>query len=231
MTSPTQLAQACWPQVTAGRTLLLPLGSLEQHGPHLPLDTDTRIAEAVAARAAERAAYPMVVVAPVLPYGASGEHEGFPGTISLGSTALATVVVELVRSATRTFSRVVLVSAHGGNLDGVREALAVLRHEQRDAVAWFPAVPAGDAHAGRTETSLMLAIAPNLVRRGPWAAGPTEPLAELMPRLRAVGVRPVSPNGVLGSPEGATAEEGEALLDLLTEQVARLAQVPTVCSA
>ena len=195
------LAETCWPEVAAGGTLLLPLGSLEQHGPHLPLDTDTRIAEALAVRAARRTAYP-TFVAPVLPYGASGEHEGFPGTVSIGSTALAAVVVELVRSATRTFSRVVLVCGHGGNVDGVQRALAVLRQEQRDAVGWFPAVPVGDAHAGRTETSLLLAIAPRLVRPAPWASGATEPLAELLPRLRSVGVRPVSPNGVLGAPEG-----------------------------
>ena len=221
------LAEACWPEVAAGGTLLLPLGSLEQHGPHLPLDTDTRIAEALAVRAARRAGCP-TAVAPVLPFGASGEHEGFPGTISLGSAALAAVVVELVRSATRTFSRVVLVSAHGGNLDGVQAALAVLRTERRDAIGWFPAVAAGDAHAGRTETSILLAIAPRLVRPSPWVAGPTEPLSELLPRLRSVGVRPVSPNGVLGDPAGASAEEGERLLDVLADQVARLARPPTL---
>lgn len=223
MTRAALLAEASWPEVPAGRTLLLPLGSLEQHGPHLPLDTDTRIAEAVTARAGQRATYP-TVVAPALPYGASGEHEGFAGTVSLGSAALAAVLVELIRSATRTFSRVVLVSAHGGNLDGVRAALAVLREERRDAVGWFPAVPDGDAHAGQTETSLLLAIAPHLVRRPPWAAGRTEPIADLLPRLRAMGVRAVSPNGVLGAPAGATAEEGERLLDLLADQVARLAR-------
>ncbi len=140
MTVAALLAEACWPEVAAGTTLLLPLGSLEQHGPHLPLDTDTRIAEALAVRAAGRAAYP-TFVAPVLPYGASGEHEGFPGTVSLGSSALTAVLVELIRSATRTFPRVVLVSAHGGNLDGVQAALAILRQERRDAVGWFPAVP------------------------------------------------------------------------------------------
>jgi len=208
----------------------LPLGSLEQHGPHLPLDTDSRIAEAVAIRAAARATHP-TFVAPVLAYGASGEHEGFPGTLSLGSSALTAVLVELVRSATRTFSRVVLVSAHGGNLDGVQTALTVLRRERRDAVAWFPAVPSGDAHAGRTETSLLLAIDLRLVRPSPWVSGPTEPLTELLPRLRSVGVRPVSPTGVLGAPAGATAEEGERLLDLLADEVARLAQSPMVSSA
>lgn len=223
MTSPVStavLGEASWPETTAS-TVLVPLGSLEQHGPHLPLDTDTRVAAAVSTLVAQR--HPgAAVVAPPVAYGASGEHEGFPGTISIGSAALTTLLVELVRSATRTFSRVVLVCGHGGNSDGVGAALARLRHERRDVVSWFGAVPAGDAHAGRTETSLLLAIAPSLVRPEPWQAGATEPIAELMPALRAVGVRQVSPNGVLGDPAGATAAEGERLLDLLAGRLAEL---------
>jgi mycofactocin system creatininase family protein len=212
------LGEACWPEIAAP-TVLVPLGSIEQHGPHLPLDTDTRIAVAVATLAARRQPGSALVGAPVA-YGASGEHEGFPGTISIGSAALTTLLVELVRSATRTFSRVVLVCGHGGNADGVEAAVARLHHERRDGVGWFGAVPAGDAHAGRTETSLLLAIAPHLVRPGPWQAGPTEPIGQLMPTLRAGGVRPVSPNGVLGDPAGATAAEGERLLDLLAGRLA-----------
>ena len=80
-----ELAGATWPQVEAsgGRTVLaVPLGSLEQHGPHLPLDTDTRIATAVAAGLATRRRD--VTVAPALAYGASGEHADFPGTLLVG---------------------------------------------------------------------------------------------------------------------------------------------------
>jgi mycofactocin system creatininase family protein len=219
-TGAVRLGATSWPEVRTG-TLLVPLGSLEQHGSHLPLDTDTRIAQALAERvAADNAGH--VLVAPPVAYGASGEHEGFPGTISIGSTALRDLLIELVRSATRTFPRVVLVSGHGGNLDGVRNALRALRSESRDVVSWFAAVPRGDAHAGRTETSLMLALAPHLVRPAPWDAGPTTPLAELMPRLRSVGVAGVSRTGVLGEPAGATAAEGTQLLDKLAGQLAPL---------
>jgi creatinine amidohydrolase len=80
-----ELGSATWRQVeaTAGKGILaLPLGSLEQHGPHLPLDTDTRIAQALAAGLADRLAD--VVVAPPVAYGASGEHAAFPGTLLLG---------------------------------------------------------------------------------------------------------------------------------------------------
>ena len=215
------LGEACWPEIAAP-TVLVPLGSLEQHGPHLPLDTDTRIATAVATRVGTAGTPESAVVAAPVAYGASGEHEGFPGTISIGSAALTTLLVELVRSASRTFPRVVLVCGHGGNSDGVGAALARLHYERRDVAGWFGAVPAGDAHAGRTETSLLLAIAPHLVRPGPWPAGATEPIAELMPALRAGGVRRVSPNGVLGDPTGATAAEGERLLDLLAGRLAAL---------
>jgi creatinine amidohydrolase len=114
---------------------------------------------------------------------------------------------------------VLLVNGHGGNLDALVTATGVLRREGRD-VAWFPCgVPGGDAHAGRTETSLMLHVEPLgvLVQRA--VAGNAEPLGSLLPRLRAEGVRAVSPTGVLGDPAGATAEEGA---ELLAELVARL---------
>lgn len=190
--------------------LLVPLGATEQHGPHLPLCTDTVIAAAVAEGAARDR--PEVAVAPALPYGASGEHAAFPGTLSLGLEAMETALVELVRSADH-FADVVLVSWHGGNADAVARAVARSRADGRAVSGWQPRLPGAgtDVHAGRIETSLMLAIAPELVG-GQRPAGPSEPLAALMPALRERGVRGVSPNGVLGDARGATADEGRALL-------------------
>ncbi|HET6548458.1 MAG TPA: mycofactocin biosynthesis peptidyl-dipeptidase MftE, partial [Solirubrobacter sp.] len=179
-----------------------PLGATEQHGPHLPLGTDTIIARALAG------AVPGAVVAPALPYGSSGEHAGFAGTLSIGRSALEHVLVELVRSA--RFARVLFVSAHGGNAEPVAAAVRKLRTEGSDVRAWSPEWR-GDAHAGRVETSLLLALAPELVGAAR-EAGNTAPLAELMPHLRAGGVRAVSANGVLGDPAGASADEGHALL-------------------
>ncbi|TQM15686.1 mycofactocin biosynthesis peptidyl-dipeptidase MftE [Pseudonocardia kunmingensis] len=208
------LGDASWPGVPA-RTLLVPLGAFEQHGPHLPLDTDTRIAAAVARRAA--ADGDALLVAPPLAYGASGEHEGFPGTLSIGHEALRAVLVELGRSASRWAPRLVFVNGHGGNLPTVPDAVARLRDEGRDA-AWSPCVVAGgDAHAGRTETSILLALDPAAVRRDAAEPGATAPLAELLPALRAGGVAAVSPNGVLGDPTGASAEEGGRLLAEMTD--------------
>lgn len=208
------LGAATWTdlaEVAASRVLLLPLGSTEQHGPHLPLSTDTDIAVAIAERAAALSS--TVIVAPALPYGSSGEHAGFPGTLSVGQAALEHVVVELVRSAD-AFAGVVLVSGHGGNLEALLGAVATLRAEGRSIVVWTPS-GALDAHAGRTETSLILALDPTRVRLAAAEAGNTRPLAELLPTLRASGVAAVAPNGVLGDPTGASAAEGRALLDAL----------------
>lgn len=209
------LGERTWRSVAADRPLLLvPVGSCEQHGPHLPLDTDTRIAAAVAAGAAAR--LPGACVAPAVGIGASGEHAGFAGTLSIGVEALTVLLVELGRSADWS-GGVVLVNGHGGNVVAVRRAVEVLTGEGRRVLAWSAAVPGGDAHAGRTETSLLLAQAPDLVVLGAAEPGRVEPLATLLPALRAEGVAAVSPNGVLGDPAGASADEGRALLTALVD--------------
>jgi creatinine amidohydrolase len=214
------LGGATWPQVeaTGGRTVLaVPLGSLEQHGPHLPLDTDTRIAVAVASGLSAR--HGGVTVAPPVSYGASGEHAGFPGTLLIGHEMLAGFLVELVRSARGSFAGVVLVSAHGGNEEALSLVQARCTSDGDDVLAWRATIAGGDAHAGRTETSLMLAIDPAAVRLELAEAGCTEPLDALLPRLRTEGVRPVSSNGVLGDPAGASADEGRALLHALVSDL------------
>jgi creatinine amidohydrolase len=189
----------------------LPIGSCEQHGPHLPLDTDTRIAIALAEGLADAFEPGAVLVAPPLAITASGEHAQFPGTLSIGTEATAHVLVELIRSADWT-AGVVLVNGHGGNAAAVGQAAATATAEGRRVLPWWPRIPGGDAHAGHTETSLMLAIAPGLVRVERAAAGRVEPVAELADALRAEGVRAVSPNGVLGDPQGASATHGRVLL-------------------
>ena len=216
-----ELAGATWPQVeaTGARMVLaVPLGTLEQHGPHLPLDTDTRIAAAVVAGLAARGVG--VTVAPAVAYGASGEHADFPGTLLIGHEVLADLLVELVRSARRSFAGVVFVNAHGGNEEALVSAQRRGAAEGDDVLVWRATTAGGDAHAGRTETSLLLAIDPAVVRLKLAEPGCTEPLATLLPRLRAEGVRPVSSNGVLGDPTGASVGEGRALLDALVSDLA-----------
>jgi mycofactocin precursor peptide peptidase len=220
------LADRTWTEAAgaagaAGAVVAVPLGSTEQHGPHLPLGTDTVVAAALAHRLAQ--ARPTVWVAPALPYGASGEHAGFAGTLSVGTSALTGVLIELGRSAD-AFGGLVLVCGHGGNAAALAQAVGVLTEEGRRVLAWLPtlrSVPGpglrtADAHAGRVETSLMLALDPTAVRLELAAAGNRQPLGSLMPDLRSVGVAGVSANGVLGDPAGASAAEGKELLEQLT---------------
>ncbi len=209
-----ELANLASPQLDGTHlVLLVPVGATEQHGPHLPVGTDTELAVALARAAATR--LEGILVAPAVAYGSSGEHAGFAGTLSIGQAATELLLVELCRSATETFRRVMLVCAHGGNAEPLERALVRLRAEDRD-VRSFTADWGGDAHAGATETSLMLAVAPELVRGELARAGDTRPLAQLMPALRASGVSAVSANGVLGDPTGADDRRGRALLAAAT---------------
>jgi len=211
------LGRVAWPEIPAGPLVVVPLGAVEQHGHHLPLSTDTSVACAAAEAAIE--AFPGALLAPALAYGASGEHEGFPGTISIGTEALTALLVEYGRSAARWAGRLLLVNGHGGNFDALRAAVPLLRSEGRD-VAWFACgVPGGDAHAGRTETSLMLHVEPDGVRVGRAVAGVTTPIGRILPQLRAEGVLGVSPTGVLGDPAGASADEGAALFADLVDRL------------
>ena len=197
-------------EARAARLLVVPLGATEQHGPHLPASTDTDVADALALALAQQ--LDDVVVAPAVAYGASGEHADFPGTLSIGHEALRLLLVELCRSAVLTWPHVLLISTHGGNVGPVGEAVELLQSEGRDVRAWSPRWR-GDAHAGRTETSVQLSLAGDRVRGGQLTRGNTTSLAALLPELRRLGVRAVSPNGVLGDATGATAAEGSGLLE------------------
>lgn len=214
----TRVTELAWPdaeRLAGGSVLAIPLGATEQHGPHLPLSTDTDIAVAIVDAVAD---HPQVIAAPPVAYGASGEHQAFAGTLSIGQEATERLLVELCRSASATFAQIVLVSCHGGNAGPVARAVAQLRGEGRDVRAWEPRF-GGDAHAGRTETSLMLAIAPDRVCIAEAATGATAPIAALLPQLQREGVRAVSANGVLGDPLGATAREGRELLERAADQL------------
>lgn len=208
----TRLAHTTSPALEGvrGSVLAVPVGALEQHGPHLPLSTDTDIAVALADELATRRND--VLVAPALAFGASGEHQDFPGTISIGQEALAFLLIELVHSATHTFEHVLLVNGHGGNHATIIRATEQLQTEGRHVRTHTPNLP-GDAHAGWTETSVMLHLHPNRVDRHRAEPGDLRPLTEVLPVLRRDGVRRVSPNGVLGDPRGATADDGQRIFE------------------
>jgi mycofactocin precursor peptide peptidase len=214
------LGRWSWPEVDEterGLVVAVPVGSCEQHGPHLPLATDTFVAEALCAALVARR--DDVVVAPVVGIGASGEHAGFAGTLSVGTDALAGYLTELVRSARDWARGVVVVSGHGGNADALELVAATAAREGDTLCCFLPSVRGGDAHAGRTETSILLTLDSAMVRHNELVQGVTEPLDVLLPALRRDGVAAVSANGVLGDPRGATSDEGRVVLAQLTDDL------------
>jgi mycofactocin system creatininase family protein len=131
---PTELGKSTSKQLEGSSpTVVVPLGSTEQHGPHLPLDTDARIATAVAravVTSLRATGYPApLVIAPAVAYGASGEHQGFAGTVSIGTAVLERLLVEFGRSACEWAQRLVFVNGHGGNVDALTASVARLQDE------------------------------------------------------------------------------------------------------
>jgi creatinine amidohydrolase len=228
------LGTLTWPEVEAliaagCRTAVLPLGATEQHGPHLPLAADTWIADALAERFCARVAEAVRV--PALALGCSAEHAAFPGTLSLRAETLRALAVDVVTSlAAHGFEHVFLFTAHGGNDGALRDMLPELRRAAQPArviaftgidalsALWHAAaraagVEAGDAghHAGEFETSIVLGLRADAVRRDRLAAGLTDvgadPQAVFYPSLRAH-----SPSGVVGDPRRASGARAERYL-------------------
>ncbi len=222
---PLHLGELTWTDIAQRSTppvIVIPVGSTEQHGPHLPLATDSLIAESLARSlvsdliAAQKSAdaEPPCLIGPTLQITSSGEHADFAGTLSIGAEATEHTLIELARSA--DWARgLLLINGHGGNHRSVTHALAVSAHEQRNIAAWWPRIPAGDLHAGHVETSMMLYLYPELVRASQIATGAVHLETEDLRRLQSQGVRAVSDNGVLGDPLTATACAGEDLFNML----------------
>jgi mycofactocin system creatininase family protein len=218
--------------------VLIPVGSTEQHGSHLPADVDTRVATEVATRVAKElgSSHPEVSwqVAPAIAYGDSNEHAHFSGTLSITTPALVGVLTSLADSVAEAGQMVVFVNAHGGNVPALRQAGSWWRGNKMPAF-WVPCVPGAplegepphDAHAGHTETSLMLFLDPGAVDMDKAVTGNTAPLSDLMPKMMVGGVSAVSPEGVLGNPLTANASLGERYLREMVEGVVRRIQHAT----
>jgi creatinine amidohydrolase len=217
--------------------VILPVASLEQHGPHLPVEVDSMLGETVAARTAAKvsARGQPVVVLPVLWTGLSEHHMSFGGTITLDNAAFAAVVEGVVRSILRHgFRKIVLLNAHGGNENALRSITDDLTPKYKVPIVQFTywyaaAVPiakiletqGGLSHACEAETSMMMAVRPELVAedRIPLAkSNTTGDIASGVYRWRTIGAR--SASGVIGNPEAATREKGERLFDAISTAVA-----------
>jgi creatinine amidohydrolase len=229
-----RLVDLTWPEVeqrVAGgdRTVVLPLGAIEQHGPHLPLEVDALVADALGERLCAR--LPHSLLAPTLALGCSAEHLGFAGTLSLSPSTLAAVLGDVVTSlAAHGFEHVVVFSAHGGNDGTLAEVAGALRERARPArvtvvhgvdrvSALWQAASLREGispresghHAGEYETSIMAALRPDAVRWNELREGASgdvpDPQTLFYPSLRAH-----AEDGVVGDPRRAAADRAERYL-------------------
>lgn len=212
----------------AARVALLPIGSFEQHGPHLPLTTDTLVASAVAAELAD--AYPVNRLPPVT-ISCSHEHAAWAGTVSISATTLAAIVRDIAASVRAAgVTSLVLVNGHGGNYvlgNIVQEAslgplpMALFPGEPdwetARAAAGVSTSGLSDMHAGELETSILLHAHPHLVRPGFERA---DWLADDRRHLLSRGLQAYTESGVVGRPSLASAEKGRALLASLVRSFA-----------
>ena len=242
-----EMANLTWPEAAEvglePAVGLIPTGALEQHGPHLPLITDSLIAEHVAKTVAERIENP-VVVAPVVTVGLSSHHLAFPGTATLPEEAFTAQVLGLIEALARMrISRVALISAHGGNFDclgriaegaeGADEFPSLRVRAYTDFAGYVQTMaqaaqdngladlPETDVHAGGLETSQLLYLSPDLVRPFSDVTGYTAGRPGWLETLFSEGVQSLSEMGVLGRPQGASAEVGKAVCEALADLLAR----------
>ena len=221
--------------------VILPVASLEQHGPHLPVEVDSILGETVAIRSAAKAVaqgQPTLVL-PVLWTGLSEHHMSFGGTITLDNATFAALIEGVVRSVLRHgFRRIVLLNAHGGNENALRCITDDLTPRLGVPIVqftyWYAAAVAiakiletqgGLNHACEAETSMMMAVRPDLVAvdRIPLAKANTTPdVSDVVGggvyRWRSIGSR--SGSGVIGNPEAASAAKGELLFDAISTALA-----------
>jgi len=223
------LEEMSWPQIEEGqkesRTVILPVGATEEHGPHLPTFTDTIEALETARAAAQRRE---VFLAPPVHYGVCRSTRGFPGTITVSHDALRSYVKDLLISfAESGFERVLILTGHAGSqhISALKEACQMALQERDlrvSLVSIFDLIdPAAvetlhDGHAGEIESSMMMAIRRDLVAELPEEHFPRRPQFLIMK-----SVRHLMGNGVMGDPSRATAKKGELFLQMAAEGVIR----------
>jgi creatinine amidohydrolase len=229
-----ELDRMTWPQIRAeqerGRdTVVVAFGATEQHGPHMPLATDALLGDHLARLVADRLD---AFVAPTLRIGCSEHHLEFPGTLSLSEATFHGVVGDVVRSLARGgFARIVLLPTHGGNfgpLAGALEQLGPVDGVEIRALTDLGAlftiarvgaeehgVPLGEGgvHAGEWETSMLMAIHPELVHPELGEPGYTGDPEAAVGAIFGAGVHTVAENGVIGDPTRASAEHGARYWD------------------
>jgi creatinine amidohydrolase len=222
--------------LATARLAIWPVGSCEQHGPHLPLETDAAVAEAIARRLASELGDD-AVLCPPLGYGLSEHHLAFAGTLTLRPATYLALVADVLESlAHQGIGRVLIVNGHGGNVDALRLAGRAARRDRGMLVAslmW--AVIAADAaadsaqspaygHACEVETSVMMALLPDRVRRERLSEpGPRHVVDELIDPPRPIVDESVwldqwSDDGALGDPRLASEEAGHRVVEVVVDR-------------
>lgn len=235
------LDRLTWPEIkdeiSRGRDMVLvPFGSTEQHGRHLPVGTDAILSDEFGEALAERF---NAFLAPTMRLGCSDHHLVFPGTISLGEETFRRVATDVVKSLSHYgFKKIVLIPTHGGNFKPLAEAVKalvpipgvkVIAYTDLDNMigAAFKqsgemGIPSGKsgAHAGEWETSLMLALRPELVKMDRAVEGFIGDLEEIMAKVFQ-GIQGLNENGILGDPRPATAKAGKKYKEDIVEVIYR----------
>ena len=212
---------------------LLPVGAIEQHGPHLPLDTDAFDAEHLACRVAEACSDPKPLVMPLIAYGVSYHHDDFKGTISISNETLSRLVYEIGMSVAKNGIRKLLIlNAHGGNGPALNYAAQMINRDARifacvdtgetsdvdiSKVAGTP----NDVHAGEIETSTSLAVRPHLVKMDRALKSIPEFSSRYLDFTSIRGIswyaytQKISATGVMGDPTKADAKKGERIWEIM----------------
>jgi creatinine amidohydrolase/Fe(II)-dependent formamide hydrolase-like protein len=221
---------------------ILPVGAIEQHGPHLPLDTDAYDADYLARRVADACSDPKPLVLPAVSYGVSYHHEDFQGTISISNDTLASLVYEVGTSVARNgIKKLVILNGHGGNSPALNYAAQMINRD----VHMFVCVDTGetsdididdlvetpnDVHAGEIETSTSLAVRPHLVKMGLAPKSVPEFSSRYLDFTSKRGVlwyahtRRISNTGVMGDPTIASAEKGQKIWEVMIAHLVALVE-------
>ena len=224
--------------------IILPVGSIEQHGPHLPLNTDSIIAEHVAVAVSDKLSS---ILFPTLSVGFSLEQTGFPGTISFTAQTFSSMIIEIVEHLyVSGFKKIIIINGHGGNRAILDSTITTIKHTHPDIQLYaFTIIDVAKerynelrkssqqmiGHADELETSMMLVIRPELVEMGrTLSEKPTFPpnvsleSDDLARVTYAWKTKQVTQSGIIGSPNLATREMGRILLDYVIETISRIVE-------
>jgi creatinine amidohydrolase/Fe(II)-dependent formamide hydrolase-like protein len=240
------LSELTWPEARKRfkevDIALLPVGAIEQHGPHLPLDTDAFDAEYLARKVAENCKKPQPLVLPLVPYGVSYHHDDFSGTLSVNNDTLSQFIYEIGMSAAKNgITKLIIINGHGGNVPALKFAAQLINRDSRI----FTTVDTGetsdtdlghicetknDVHAGEIETSTSLATRPHLVKMNKAKKFVPEFSIEYLNFSAKRSVEwfaqtsRISPEGILGDPTKATVEKGEKIWEVMIKNLVELVE-------